>query len=875
MPPRGGDDDPFGPLRPNAPVSVVRAAKASLKEPTRPHTPGDLSRGLFTSTGDSGARPNSSYGIPTSKNFFEGSSKLGLGKLDLAPVRQDSLGGLGGKSRLSGGDDRSPAQTSSYGAATRSISEHSNDGSPMAPIRSNSRGRSSSHSRKQTPAETVAALKAGMAANGSFYFEDETPGTEEERYDIGGSSSDDEGTQRMQLDPHRNDDLPLRPGTSRGRAAGSEPAFSSGGLEGPPKPNVLGGAQVLDVGPASGSDDDDVNDDAYRHMYNYAPAVEEPPAPCKKPDRPGLPLPLSTPSAAQQVAAAAKSYAAIDPNDPFVAWRTAVEKTLHDLAASASQCAAAKEVNQTLLDHCTMLGTHVDYLRKQPESSKWLRSPSASFLDTKGHAVSMREAISENVFRLMDFSHTELLLKSCGIVLRVVKSRQPLLQASKLLYRLSKDTSNDTAFRRELLLEPIVRTVHVMVASTSNSSGPMHEPLVFLNGCLKNVSNDASNQKALVKLGALGVLSTLLTHMASQIDSPSRVGTPAGAPPPAAQNSSEGGFTTESAGQVTGVFRNLAVSPSHTSTFISSGAMAALRATARALSTHAEVVLNIGRILSKLSLQPECQAAMEADREPRWRQTESRDGGRQRVRSLAGQTAGQISMVPGSLATIISILHLYALGADARPDTPVSATNSSRVDRLARAATRQDCLIKILRLAANLAINEEVLNLEPQEILRHVTPLLMCGNDEAMIEAARTYGNFSRIPGGREYMQQVCGTLINFTADPGLKSHLVSILTVILKALYNISADDITSSPIGTSTRAPEDDDDAHTACSLTEDEINMLGAILDHVRDSSPMLMVACPNGEGDEVLQLCDQLDTQLDRLEKILESDNLEAI
>lgn len=147
-------------------------------------------------------------------------------------------------------------------------------------------------------------------------------------------------------------------------------------------------------------------------------------------------------------------------------------------------------------------------------------------------------------------------------MLRVVKSRQPLLQAAKLLYRLSKDTANDRLFRAEALLEPILRTIGVMVASgaptlagagatgaagssasgaastTGHSSRPgsgsspgattgtggvsvlaasMHEPLVYLNGCLKNVSNDASNQRALVKLGALQLMATVLTHMASRV----------------------------------------------------------------------------------------------------------------------------------------------------------------------------------------------------------------------------------------------------------------------------------------------------------------------------------------------------------------------
>ena len=63
------------------------------------------------------------------------------------------------------------------------------------------------------------------------------------------------------------------------------------------------------------------------------------------------------------------------------------------------------------------------------------------------------------------------------MVLRVVKSRQPLLQTAKLLYRLSKDGGNDGLFRREGLLEPLVHTGHIMVASARGSSNPanMHE----------------------------------------------------------------------------------------------------------------------------------------------------------------------------------------------------------------------------------------------------------------------------------------------------------------------------------------------------------------------------------------------------------------
>ena len=40
----------------------------------------------------------------------------------------------------------------------------------------------------------------------------------------------------------------------------------------------------------------------------------------------------------------------------------------------------------------------------------------------------------------------------------------------------------------------------------------------------------------------------------------------------------------------------------------------------------------------------------------------------------------------------------------------------------------------------------------------------MCENEEAMVEAARTYGNFSRVLAAREYMEKVTRELLFFAA---------------------------------------------------------------------------------------------------------------
>lgn len=50
---------------------------------------------------------------------------------------------------------------------------------------------------------------------------------------------------------------------------------------------------------------------------------------------------------------------------------------------------------------------------------RWLNSSSAAYSDTAGAALTMREAISEHVFRLMDASNVELLLKVCACALCV------------------------------------------------------------------------------------------------------------------------------------------------------------------------------------------------------------------------------------------------------------------------------------------------------------------------------------------------------------------------------------------------------------------------------------------------------------------------
>ena len=66
----------------------------------------------------------------------------------------------------------------------------------------------------------------------------------------------------------------------------------------------------------------------------------------------------------------------LDPDDPVGPWRLAVEETLGRMAASTSAFAsttgpAQRDAMTGLLGHTTTLGAHVEYMRRQPNSSRY------------------------------------------------------------------------------------------------------------------------------------------------------------------------------------------------------------------------------------------------------------------------------------------------------------------------------------------------------------------------------------------------------------------------------------------------------------------------------------------------------------------------
>jgi hypothetical protein len=105
------------------------------------------------------------------------------------------------------------------------------------------------------------------------------------------------------------------------------------------------------------------------------------------------------------------------------------------------------------------------------------------------------------------------------MLLRVLPAESSMmLTASKMLYRLSKDSSNDTRFRHHGVLRPLL-SVAAQLSRTCTCSQVQqwseaieqqqqkaHTALLYFTGALKNISADAANQKALGRLGAVAAM---------------------------------------------------------------------------------------------------------------------------------------------------------------------------------------------------------------------------------------------------------------------------------------------------------------------------------------------------------------------------------
>ena len=147
--------------------------------------------------------------------------------------------------------------------------------------------------------------------------------------------------------------------------------------------------QVLNIMQGGSDDDSSTDDESYRHLYAYKPRTPEELAqdpmqwPVAADNGPSASPPMISRARSSNSGRPATTFtcrsapnaAPLDPGDPVVPWRLAVEETLGLMATSTSAFAsstgpAQRDAMTELLRHTTALGSHVEHMRKQPKSSR-------------------------------------------------------------------------------------------------------------------------------------------------------------------------------------------------------------------------------------------------------------------------------------------------------------------------------------------------------------------------------------------------------------------------------------------------------------------------------------------------------------------------
>ena len=280
------------------------------------------------------------------------------------------------------------------------------------------------------------------------------------------------------------------------------------------------------------------------------------------------------------------------------------------------------------------------------------------------------------------------------------------LSLVRSLYQESKDQSSDAAFAEDrAVLEGLLDVLEGLVSAPAHGGRIAQDACVYASGCLKNVSGSRSVQDALAKYDAIGRLTKLL----SVDNSRER---------PAAESvAAAPDFHSQVLIQITGCLRNLAMQNEKLREFVDAGVIGHL---ARLLDTHAdqrELMVNVVRILSKLSINEECRKALlKAEAAPGLSALGA-------IASLLGRhrtspalvvrtcfTLGNLTVTndrcrqaladtPGALESVMDALVYYG----AR-DAGLDPTKTKAIDL----AEHVDCLVKMFRLVANLTINPEL-----------------------------------------------------------------------------------------------------------------------------------------------------------------------
>ncbi|XP_078068496.1 armadillo repeat-containing protein 2 isoform X2 [Mustelus asterias] len=445
-----------------------------------------------------------------------------------------------------------------------------------------------------------------------------------------------------------------------------------------------------------------------------------------------------------------------------------------------------------------------------------------------GKMCKRRSVLLKTLYKLVDVGSDQLSIQLTKLILALKVSGKNLLNICKLMFKVSRSENNDVLFQNDNILDCLVE-----VFSLADPLGNI-DAFLYCMGTIKFLSGNMILLKDLLNKGLVETLVQLM----KEINDANRTSD--------TYLCSSGHLLV----QVTATLRNLADLPQSWSRFLSTGALLELCVVLEQHINDKDICTNVARIFSKLSAYNDCCLALSEctncyqlflailNRHQRKQDLVVRV-----VFILGNMTAKnnkareELYKQKHSVETLLTLFQTYHELDVKGKITPVKTQNKSEVDETKnqRFSEVEDILIKLIRVIANLSINTEVgsalsgnqtcvdllikvleyktvdkceelivnaaasiNNLSYYQVKNsavrtrqlHITELLMklllCNNMDAILEAARVFGNLSRSKEVRDFIVQknvdkfmitlldakhqdvcfaACGVLINLTVD--------------------------------------------------------------------------------------------------------------
>uniref|UniRef100_UPI00398F4AE3 armadillo repeat-containing protein 2 isoform X3 n=1 Tax=Pristiophorus japonicus TaxID=55135 RepID=UPI00398F4AE3 len=414
-----------------------------------------------------------------------------------------------------------------------------------------------------------------------------------------------------------------------------------------------------------------------------------------------------------------------------------------------------------------------------------------------GKMCKRRTVLLKTLYKLVDVGSDQLSIQLAKLILALKVSGKNLLNVCKLIFKVSRSANNDTLFQNDKILDSLLE-----VFSFTDPLGNI-DAFLYCMGTIKFLSGNTILLKDLLNKALVETLVQLM----KEINDANRTSD--------IYLCSSGHLLV----QVTATLRNLADLPQSRSRFLNTGALMELCVVLEQHINDKDVCTNVARIFSKLSAYndcclalSECSSCYQLFLAILHRHQRKQDLVVRVVFTLGNMTAKndkareEFYKLEHSLETLLTLFQTYH-ELDVKI-TPPKTQNKSKMDdtKKQRLSEVEDVLIKLIRVIANLSINAEVGSAlsgnqncvellikvleckavdECEELMTnaaatinnlsyyqvknsavrarqlHIAELMMklllCNNMEAILEAARVFGNLSRSKEIRDFIVQKNG----------------------------------------------------------------------------------------------------------------------